>query len=241
MTDEQATLRKPVAVFGAGGHGLLIGSVLTACDDKVFFLDDRMDALLAVESMGALLVGGAEKLEDPRFLRRHDLFIGIGDNQKRRYFTELAAKSGAHLAVLIDPDATVMNGSHLDSGVVIMAQAVVAYNARLGKSVIINTGASVGHDCVVDDYANICDGVRLLGGVHVGEMAFIGGGAIILPKIKIGKRSVVGAGAVVLRNVPDDTTVFGNPARVFSTNHPDSEAVLPGAGDNIVKIVPGAK
>jgi sugar O-acyltransferase (sialic acid O-acetyltransferase NeuD family) len=238
MSDE-ALQRKPIAIFGAGGHGLLIGAVLTACQDKVVFLDDRMDALLAVESMGALLVGGSEKLEDPRFLRRHDLFIGIGDNQKRRFFTELAAKHGAELAVLIDPDATVMNGSKLDTGVVVMAQAVVSYSARIGKGAIINTGAIVEHDCVVGDYANLSVGVKLMGGVRIGEMAFLGGGAIVLPKIKIGDRAIVGAGAVVTKDVPDGVTVVGNPAR--AVNHPDSEAILPGAGDNIVPIEPRAR
>ena len=235
MTEEQ-TLRKPVAVFGAGGHGLLIGAVLTACNDKVFFLDDRMDALLAVESMGALLVGGSEKLEDPRFLRRHDLFIGIGDNQQRRHFSELATKHGAELAVLIDPDATVMNGSRLDNGVQIMAQAVVSYSAKIGRGVIVNTGAIVEHDCIIGDYANLCVGAKLMGAVRVGDMAFIGGGAIILPRIKIGDRAIVGAGAVVTKDVPDGATVVGNPARI--TSHSDSEAVLSGAGDNIVSVKP---
>lgn len=234
---EELIQRKPVAIFGAGGHGLLIGAVLTGCGDKIFFLDDRMDALLAVESMGALLVGGSEKLEDPRFLRRHDLFIGLGDNQKRRYFSELAAKHGAELAVLIDPDATVMNGSKLDNGVVVMAQAVVSYSARLGKSVIVNTGAIVEHDCIVGDYANLCVGVKLMGGVHIGEMAFLGGGAIVLPKVKIGDRAVVGAGAVVTKDVPDGATVVGNPARSYS----DSEAILSCAGDNIAAIKPRAR
>jgi sugar O-acyltransferase (sialic acid O-acetyltransferase NeuD family) len=238
MTDADIK-RKPTAVFGAGGHGLLIGALLLACGEKVFFLDDRMDALLAVENIGALLVGGSEKLEDSRFLRRHDLFIGIGDNQKRRHFSELASKFGAHHSILIDPDATVMNGSILDSGVVVMAGAVVSHDVRLGRSVIVNTSASIAHGCIVGDYANISDGARLLGEVRVGEMAFIGGGAIVLPKIRIGDRAIVGAGAVVTKDVPDGFTVVGNPARTVS--HSDSEAVLPGTGDNIVKIIPGAK
>ncbi len=241
MSDE-TPIRNPVAIFGAGGHGLLIGAVLTACNDKVFFLDDRMDALLAVESMGALLVGGSEKLEDPRFLRRHDLFIGIGDNQKRRYFSELAERHGAELAVLIDPDATVMNGSHLDNGVQIMAQAVVSYNARVGRGVIINTGSIVEHDCIIGNYANLSVGVKLMGGVHIGEMAFLGGGAIVLPKIKIGDRAVVGAGAVVTKDVPDGATVVGNPARItIPIDHTNSAPILPGAGDNIIALEPGAR
>ena len=44
--------------------------------------------------------------------------------------------------------------------------------------------------------------------------ASIGSGATILANITIGERAIVGAGAVVTRNVPADTIVAGNPARV---------------------------
>jgi acetyltransferase-like isoleucine patch superfamily enzyme len=42
----------------------------------------------------------------------------------------------------------------------------------------------------------------------------IGIGAAVLPGIKIDKNSVVGAGAVVTKDVPDNVTVVGVPARV---------------------------
>lgn len=48
---------------------------------------------------------------------------------------------------------------------------------------------------------------------HVKKGATIGTGATILGGITIGERAVVGAGSVVTRDVPDDTTVVGNPAR----------------------------
>ena len=50
--------------------------------------------------------------------------------------------------------------------------------------------------------------------VTVGEDCWIGGGAIICPGVTIGNRCVIGAGSVVTKDIPDDSVVVGNPARV---------------------------
>lgn len=46
--------------------------------------------------------------------------------------------------------------------------------------------------------------------------ASIGTGATIMGGLEIGARATIGAGAVVTRDVPANTTVAGNPARVLS-------------------------
>ena len=45
--------------------------------------------------------------------------------------------------------------------------------------------------------------------------ASIGSGATILSQVTIGENAIVGAGAVVTRDVPADTIVVGNPARIL--------------------------
>lgn len=47
----------------------------------------------------------------------------------------------------------------------------------------------------------------------VKRRAAVGTGAVILPGVTIGAGAIVGAGAVVTKDVPDGTTVVGNPAR----------------------------
>ena len=51
--------------------------------------------------------------------------------------------------------------------------------------------------------------------IAIEDNVWIGGSAILLPGVRIGRNAVVGAGAVVSRNVPENSVVVGNPARVI--------------------------
>ncbi|MFC4873234.1 sugar O-acetyltransferase [Negadavirga shengliensis] len=51
--------------------------------------------------------------------------------------------------------------------------------------------------------------------VTIGSDVWVGGGAIICPGVTVGDRSIIAAGAVVTKDVPSDTLVGGNPARVI--------------------------
>src|SRR3569833_566023 len=65
---------------------------------------------------------------------------------------------------------------------------------------------------------------------RVKKGASIGSGATLLCGITIGERALVGAGSVVTNDVPADTVVAGNPARVIKrlpqTSNPRQNAVI---------------
>ena len=53
------------------------------------------------------------------------------------------------------------------------------------------------------------------GHVILGEGVKIGTSAVILPGVRVGAWSIVGAGAVVTRDIPDNVTAVGVPAKVI--------------------------
>jgi sugar O-acyltransferase (sialic acid O-acetyltransferase NeuD family) len=116
---------------------------------------------------------------------------------------------------IVHPTAYVAGNATIGGGGQVLANAAVGVEARLGRQTIVNTSASIDHECVLGDGVHIAPGATLAGCVTVGDRSMVGAGAVVLPHIRIGHDAIVGAGSVVVRDVPEGTTVAGNPARVL--------------------------
>lgn len=88
------------------------------------------------------------------------------------------------------------------------------YLVKLGNHVAVSSGTSfITHDAspfLFDDHPDM----DVFGEIEVGDNTFIGVDCLILPGSKIGKNCILGAGSVVRGAIPDDSVVFGNPAKV---------------------------
>src|SRR5215470_15715991 len=112
----------------------------------------------------------------------------------------------------------------------------VQKNAQIGKNCKISSHTFICEGVTIEDDVFIGHGVTFINDSYPrattaeGELqtesdwkvektlvqkgASIGSGATILANVIIGENAVVGAGSVVTRDVPADTIVAGNPARV---------------------------
>ena len=75
--------------------------------------------------------------------------------------------------------------------------------------------SSIDHDCTINDFVHVAPGATLCGGVLVGRSTLIGAGTTILPNIKVGENVIIGAGSLVNKDIPDNSMVFGTPAKVI--------------------------
>lgn len=199
-------------IAGAGGHGKVVADAAAARGDfaKVAFLDDRFPGLESVASWP--VVGRLADLAAAAG-RFQACVAAFGEPSLRLRILDAAEAAGYRLPALVHPAATVACGVRLGPGTVILAGAVVNIDATIGRGCIVNSGAVVEHDCVLDDGVHVCPGACLAGEVRIGRCAWIGIGASVIQRVTIGQRVTVGAGAVCTRDVPDDRTVVGVPAR----------------------------
>jgi serine O-acetyltransferase len=96
--------------------------------------------------------------------------------------------------------------------------------AKIGKRLFIDHGSAVviGETAEIGDNCTIYQGVTLGGtGKHtgkrhptIGNNVMIGAGAKILGPITVGDNSKIAAGAVVLKDIPENSTAVGIPAKV---------------------------
>ncbi len=118
-------------------------------------------------------------------------------------------------------------------------------NTKIGCFVEIQKNARVGKNCKISSHTFICEGVTIEDDVFIGhsvvfindtypratndagelkteadwkvEPIVVKGGASIGSNATIGENAIVGAGSVVTKDVPPNTIVAGNPAKVLKT------------------------
>jgi sugar O-acyltransferase (sialic acid O-acetyltransferase NeuD family) len=192
-----------IVIVGAGSQGAIVADILEcAGTPAIGFVDD---------TPGKNVLG---TIDDLRSIAHDAIIVAIGDNRLRRGLVERLA--GERLATAIHPFTSIAASARIGEGSMISAGAIVQPHAVIGRSAILNTKASVDHDSIIGDFAHISLGATIGAKVRIGEETLIAAGATIVSGMTVGARSIIGAGAVVVRDVADDVTAFGVPARLRS-------------------------
>ena len=201
-----------IIIIGYSGHAsVAVDAIVSAGGGVVGYCDveEKENNLFNIPYLGT-----EQSQEAQRYLKKFTYLNCIGDIRIRMRLADWFDAHGIEESnAIVHRNAYVGSFTKLGKGVLIGVNAIINTYASVGRGGIINSRALVEHDCVISDFVHVAPGAILLGGVRVGLGTFVGAGAVVLPGVMIGERCTIGAGAVVTKNVADQTTVVGNPAR----------------------------
>jgi sugar O-acyltransferase (sialic acid O-acetyltransferase NeuD family) len=215
------TNQKKIAIFGAGGFGLEIVTLIEHinainCEwDFIGFFDDNPKSKIV---NGYKVLGGVDVLN--RWDSQLHLILALGKPQTKKFIKEKIINEKISYPVLIHP--SVIRGCKdliaIGEGSIICAGNILTTNISLGKHVILNLSCTIGHESDVGDFSSFMPSCNISGEVKIGKENFWGTGSKVINRKIIGNNVVVGAGAVIIDDIPDDVTVVGVPAKVIKRN-----------------------
>ena len=105
-------------------------------------------------------------------------------------------------------------------GLEIPKETNIGYGLYIGHGfgIIINATAKIGNNCNISQFTTI--GTNHNQAAIIGDNVYIGPSVCIVENVIIGNNVTIGAGAVVTKDIPDNATVAGVPAKIISYKNP---------------------
>jgi acetyltransferase-like isoleucine patch superfamily enzyme len=125
----------------------------------------------------------------------------VGDNTKIGAFVEIQKKASVGKNCKISSHTFICEGVAIEDDVFI-GHGVTFINDTYPRATVAGGGLQTEADWKVEK-------------TLIKRGASIGSGSTILSKVTVGENAIVGAGSVVTKDVPANTIVAGNPARVM--------------------------
>ena len=125
----------------------------------------------------------------------------IGDETKIGAFVEIQKNAGIGKRCKISSHTFICEGVTIEDNVFI-GHGVMFINDSYPRATAVGGGLQTEADWKVEKTV-------------IKKGASIGSGATILANLCVGENAIVGAGAVVTKDVPPNTIVAGNPAKIF--------------------------
>ena len=194
-------------IYGCGGHARSI--LNTAFEvykkDEIILVDDNAQENEKI--LGCRVEKEWSGKECVPFI------VAIGDNAKRQQIFDNRCSCGEDSVSIISQTAIIGFYSKIEKGTFVAKKNYIGPEVQIGKDTIINTGSIIEHETIIGNHTHIAPGVTICGRCRIGNNVFIGAGATIKDNIEICDNVIIGAGAVVIKDIIEQGTYVGVPAK----------------------------
>ena len=192
-----------------------------------------------MEKLGELIIGDAANIDDgvrlaylsPRPNISEKLVVGANATIRTGTVVYAGTTIGEYLAT--GHNVVIREENQIGDHFSIWNNTVIDYGCLIGNNVKIHCNCYVSQFTTIEDGVFLAPGVTIANDIHPGcpdssrcmkgptikAGAQIGVNVTIVPYVTIGERALIGSGAVVTKDVPPDSVVYGNPARVHGSVH----------------------
>lgn len=201
-------------IIGAGGMGRTLYDIAKESEGYGIefeiggFIDDNTESLAGFENYPPVLGTISDYIP-----QLQDVFTcSIGGTTRKKCIETILERGGKFINI-VHKTARICTNVKIGIGNIVGAFTTLGSDSCIGDFNMIQSYSVIGHDVRIGNFNRIDTHVTCVGGIRIDNQTMIHTGAVLNHNIRVEDRAKVGACSFVIRNVKEDTTVFGNPAK----------------------------
>lgn len=206
-------------IVGCGNVGGFVAYNFDTFNSENFeiegFLDDD------IEKHGRIIfdypvLGGIDMIKN--WDKEIAVVIGIADPATKKEVRARITSRNVLFPPLLSKGAWVSKNVNIGEGAVIYPGVTIDYHVEIGEFVLVNKNCSLGHNSILSSFSTLAPGVSLAGFTHLEECVNIGINSATKQSVRIGRNTIIGGMAMVVKDLPENVTAVGIPAKVIKHN-----------------------
>ena len=200
--------KQDAIIVGAGGFGKEMMELVTLEYNLLGFVDDGREGVIH----GYKILGKVDSLLS--YKSEVNVFICIAKPAiRKKIYTILSSNKNLLFPALISKNTKISKFVNIGQGSIICDNVVITTDTVIKDFCIIDNSCLIGHDDIISEFVTIYPGAIVAGNVEIQKEVEIGTGSRIIQGLVVGNNSILGAGAVVVRDIPNECTAVGIPAK----------------------------
>jgi sugar O-acyltransferase (sialic acid O-acetyltransferase NeuD family) len=187
-----------LALFGYGGHAREAACQIE--QEVTFFVDDKYanDVAKPISEFNP---------------EEYMIIVAVADSKDRADIVAKLPKETKYFT-FIHPSVHIMDDNiQVGVGSFIGANSILTTNIKLGNHALLNRGNHIGHDSVAGDFFSMMPNAVVGGNVTLGDNVYLGSCSNIREKINITSDVLIGMNAAVVKDITENGTYVGVPAK----------------------------